>query len=516
MAALSGSGMTVIEAPIGDQPIAIYPTPTAAFLGRAAAGPVNAPVVVDSVTAFDRVFGGEWSDNTLAEQVRLFFQHGGQRAIIVRLCNSARCGELTLPADGVDLRLTTRHPGSAERVRASVDYDGIKDDRHFNLTLQRVDASARHILDQEIYANLSIDAEASLWFGHALADSALVRLPAQPALATRPLATRSQSAHGGVAYQSMSLLGDDGTALTDYDFVGSERTRTGLFALDLAPDFDALYACADTDDVAPGPTFVVAATQYCASRNAMLLVDPPPDDDADAIVRWRHGGALDSEHVLTYFPRLRRRDDATASASSAAGALMGLLLRHDAQHHVFTALADSPSQNAALLHRDWLPSATLTTDDALTLLRVGVNPLVVGERRRLVFPALVTAANRRERRQGSLPDQRLKKFVLRQIERGTRWAVFRKRDETLWMQVADQVSTFMQSLAELGAFAEGRGNAQSWSVRCDAETNAGVDGVRLLIGFRSVASDSPFMFAITQHSDGTTACRTAFTYPELA
>lgn len=514
MAALSGNGMTVIEAPIGDQPIAIAPTPTAAFLGRGTAGPVNTPVVVDSVTAFDRTFGGEWSGNTLAEQVRLFFQHGGQRAIIVRLCNAARCGELTLPADGADLRLTIRHPGSAERVRASVDYDGVADDKHFNLTLQRVDALARHILDQEIYANLSIDADSSVWFGHALVDSALVRLTAQPALTVRPQATRSQSAHGGVAYQPMSQLGDDGAALTDYDFVGSERTHAGLFALDLAPDFDALYACADAGDSMPGPTFVAAAAQYCASRNAMLLVDPPLADDAESVVDWRRGGALDSEHVMTYFPRLRRRDDPALTACSAAGALMGLLLRHDAQHHVFTALADSPHQNAALLHRDWLPSATLTTDDALTLLRVGVNPLVVGERRRLVFPALVTAANRRERRQGSLPDQRLKKFVLRQIERGTRWAVFRDRDQKLWAQVAEQVSTFMGSLAERGAFAEGP--ARGWSVRCDAETNAGVDGVRLLIGFRTINGESPIMFAITQHSDGTTACRTAFAYPELS
>lgn len=72
-----------------------------AFVGFAASGPVHLPVAVDSIAAFEAIFGaraplawdprrGEMVDGQLAPAVRAFFRGGGNRCWVVRVADTPR------------------------------------------------------------------------------------------------------------------------------------------------------------------------------------------------------------------------------------------------------------------------------------------------------------------------------------------------------------------------------------------------------------------------------------------
>ena len=140
-------GITVTEVAATDQPIDVSPETTAAFVGRATRGPLNTPLLVQSFAEFRRLFGDLSPRSSLGPAAKQFFEHGGLRLYVVRVANNARGAMICLPAKGSALVLRAVEPGSAEIIRAAVDYDGIDDEEHFNLTLQRLDPASRLVLD---------------------------------------------------------------------------------------------------------------------------------------------------------------------------------------------------------------------------------------------------------------------------------------------------------------------------------------------------------------------------------
>ncbi|MGB5739117.1 MAG: hypothetical protein WBM54_07185, partial [Woeseia sp.] len=233
-------GITVTEISPMDQPIQWRNDSTAAFIGRALRGPLNTPLLIQSVGEFTRRFGGRWKRSGLFDAVEQFFLHGGKRLYVVRVANNAFGSTLKLPTADVELQLRAREPGTTEVLRASVDYDGINDDEHFNLTVQRLSPETRLVLDQEIFGGISCDRSAAAFIGDALDDSALVELR-DPLPASRPLATMGPEAHARAPYILPALRGSDGHELSDYDVVGSAVRGTGLFSLEAVDDLDLIY-----------------------------------------------------------------------------------------------------------------------------------------------------------------------------------------------------------------------------------------------------------------------------------
>ncbi|TVP69191.1 MAG: phage tail sheath family protein [Rhodobacteraceae bacterium] len=82
---VSYPGVYVEEVPSGVRGISGVPTAVAAFVGRAARGPVNTPTIVNSFGDFERSFGGLWAASTLSFAIRDFFLNGGGQAVVVRL-----------------------------------------------------------------------------------------------------------------------------------------------------------------------------------------------------------------------------------------------------------------------------------------------------------------------------------------------------------------------------------------------------------------------------------------------
>ena len=118
--ALTYPGVYVEEIPSGVRTIVGVGTSIAAFVGRAARGPVNTPIVINSFGDFERQFGGIWKDSTLGYAVRDFYLNGGSQAVIVRLFNSAYKSEQELSdlAAATDLAIKTGTEAATPKAAA--------------------------------------------------------------------------------------------------------------------------------------------------------------------------------------------------------------------------------------------------------------------------------------------------------------------------------------------------------------------------------------------------------------
>src|SRR5438270_6127256 len=84
-ATLSYPGVYIEEISSGVHTITGVATSITAFVGRAARGPMNEAVTINSFGDLERRFGGLHEEFLLSYAVRDFYLNGGSQAIIVRL-----------------------------------------------------------------------------------------------------------------------------------------------------------------------------------------------------------------------------------------------------------------------------------------------------------------------------------------------------------------------------------------------------------------------------------------------
>ncbi len=78
-------GVYIEEIPSGVRTIVGVATSITAFIGRGKRGPTNEAKTINSLSDFDRIFGGLWLESALGYAVRDFYLNGGSQAIVVRL-----------------------------------------------------------------------------------------------------------------------------------------------------------------------------------------------------------------------------------------------------------------------------------------------------------------------------------------------------------------------------------------------------------------------------------------------
>jgi hypothetical protein len=490
-----------------EQSIEVLPETTAAFVGRALRGPLNEPVLVRDFGEFRRRFGDVWSRSSLGPAVRQFFEHGGQRLFVVRVANSARGSMLCLPASGSALVLRAMEPGSTESIRAAVDIDGIDDDELFNLTLQRIDPVAGHIVDQELHRRVSIDAESHRFVVDRLLASSLARVE-HPYPVHRPEITQGLTMAFDQTYIEQAQQGADGYELTDYDLIGSRHDQTGLFALQRLEPLDILYLPPPGKGRDLGPASLLAAELFCRERGAMLIADPPAEwtTPATAVNGVRELG-LASPNVLSYFPRMHERDDADGAARAVGGALAGMLCKHDRAFGSWQAL-DKPGMGFS---RELIAACTVDDDDLQALSREGLNVIGKGPAGRAQLRGAVTLGRGSEshRQFASLPARRLCFHIINSIDRGTRWAVFESNDARVAGHVRAQATAYLSALADMGAFASDR-----FVVECNASARSHDDerefGVTILITIHPLGCREPVSLTLHQTAGGCRVTTTAF------
>jgi hypothetical protein len=476
----------------GDDVIPVVATTTVAFIGRTERGPLNEPVPIKSFEAFRRLFGGHCEFSFLSHAVQHFFVHGGEAAIVVRVANGATRGLLELPAGGSVLRLQALQPGSREFLRVSVDYDRVEHtaDR-FNLVIQRLARPGSQLVDdQELYESLSMDPADARFLVDALHDSELVRLVG-PVPGTRPNATSAQRPGEAIPYIGMTRHGSDGDELTDYDIIGSNSEGTGLFALDACAALDFLCIPSPPGKDLGATTFV-AATRYCERRRALLIWDPPWSwMSVHSALLGVRGGDRASQNALTYFPRVRPRGEPMRHELGlpASGAIAGIMARCD-QHGVWHHL---PSADATL-KGNLAPLVALDEREADLLNGSGVNvfvrlqPGLAVLRGNVSFAGLTAVDDLWQR----LALSRLCSFVLKSIERHTRWVFTAQLVEEVPATLERQVWIFLSRLKQRGAFAGTP--EQAFFVRTSGRVLADADvALTLRIGF---APEQPNEFLV--------------------
>jgi hypothetical protein len=479
-------GVPLQEERGADRSIARLHTARTAFVGRTLRGPLNRPVRIESFVEFQHAFGGLWQPSRLSYAIEHFFENGGGEAVVVRVVNGARAATLTLRAGKDVLILQAASPGTREFLRASVDYDNIPphDELRFNLTVQRVRVpGGSHIEDQEIFPQLSVLPGHERYVGDVLLRSELVRALG-PVPRLRP--ERTLDGVGNAAYVSSNSDGDDGAPLTDYDLIGSELEHTGLFALDGCDYFNLLCIPPLARTVDVGPAALMVAERYCKDRAAMLIVDPPyawhTADDALAGMRdWD----VRSENAIMFFPRILAHDKLRGHFESFApcGAVAGILARSDATHPVW----GEPRPDDAVLRPGYRPVCLVAEDRRTRLLSRGVNTLQsvrsvsrIGNKPRTLAAGAAGTADWQ-----SLAARRLALFIIKSIERGTRWVAGAEPSAEIAQAVAAHVRAFLEQLHEDGAFGARR-REQSFFVLGDRRFNAADERrgeFQFLIGF---------------------------------
>lgn len=491
----SGSGLSIapparLPAAVPAAQIAAQPTGVVAFVGRCLKGPVNESIAVTSFSEFEQHFGGLWLKSMLPHAVEQFFEHGGQRAIIVRVVSEGLAPSIDLPAGEERLVLVALCPGSHEFIRVAVDYDGISQQDHdlFNLVVQRVrNRGSELVQSQEIFRRVSILQGSGRDVARMLSASALVRV-CGPLPTQRPDITRGSDPRELVGYVECNNDGDDGRVLSDYDLIGSESGRAGIFALQDGLPFNYLYLPPPDRDQDVGMSALVVGMRFCRRRHAMLLVDPP--------CRWKTvQQALDgmrdwpfhSAEALMFFPRLVAQDRLQGKMEEfpPSAAAAGVLVRERGER-VWEETTDP-----ALLRPSASPLVWVDRLQRASLAQRGVNALRVTRSVARDVVSMVTLAGEF----GNGPDARvlgarqLALFISASIERGTRWVTIEGNTARARERVCRQVEQFLQQLADAGALA-GTERNQHYFVLCDQRLNGPLqhtDGAfRLVYGYQSV------------------------------
>jgi len=487
--------------------IARLPSAVTAFIGRTLKGPVQRPVTVASFAEFQQVFGGLWQPSTLSYAVEQFFDHGGGRAIIVRVANGARPPTIKLPAGAGALRLAGVNPGSREYLRASVDYDGIPegDTDRFNLVVQRVRSAGSELIeDQEIFRRASLRPDSGRCLTDLLLQSRLARV-VEPLPAQRP--DRSAGPGGSaIGYAFSNVDGDDGGPLTDYDIIGSAAASTGLFALSAADGFNFLCIPPLARDHDVGLSALLVAARYCREHHAILIVDPPaswttPRAALDGMRIW----PFRSDNAVMYYPRVQALDRLRGRLETFAscGAVAGMLARSDD----VCALWSAPGSEEATLRPGMQPAVSVSDADRLRLAQVGINTLSVPRTAAGGGGVRVDARTLATRGSGFtdwryLGARRLGLWVAASVERGTRWVLLEQNGPATWARARSLVATFLEVLAEQGAFASPDAG-DPYFVICDERVNRPdtiADGrVNLLFGFATSRPGEFDAWLVTHH-----------------
>lgn len=284
--------------------------------------------------------------------------------------------------------------------------------------------------------------------------------------------------NGGTKAWVVRIVGATSTpdAPAPSDFRGSERSGTGVWALEQATDIELLCVPGQAE-----PDLLEDLARYCERRRAFLIADMPHDvDTAAAAWSWAIGlrGKALKRHCAAYFPWLLMPDPLQHDhpvRRSPTGAVTGLMARLDATRGVWVV----PAGTGAILRDVTGVDPPLGDPDSAALSIVGVNPIrFVRDVGHVVWGARTLQGRRTDAGDWSYVSvRRLMAFIESSINLGTQWANFEPNDEPTWSDLRQAANAFLHGLFLQAAF-QGSDPCEAYFVRCD-QTTTTLDDVAL-------------------------------------
>lgn len=255
---------------------------------------------------------------------------------------------------------------------------------------------------------------------------------------------------------------------------GGAVAGRGIHALDEANRFNTLLIpeIQSSPQVQDRALAASAALVYAASRDAMLLLDPPSEVTAPGpLVQWLEGPAtgLRDRHGALLFGRIQVPGSGDGDGPrwiGASGAAAGVFSWNDRERGVWEVPA-GPSVPAL--------QGVLDTD-----------PLSVAEREALNQAQVITLQRSPARLWGGrtlLPGtspftflnvQRLTQYIEARVRAALEWTEGEVMEPELWDRARADAEAVMDELWRLGAF-QGVQPQEAWGVRCDRSTHSQAD-----------------------------------------
>lgn len=483
-------GVYIEETSSGPRPIEGVSTTTAAFVGFAASGPANTPVLVTNWSQFVNTFGSLERDGTrnphmpgayLSHAVFAYFNNGGTRCYITRIVPPQKGKDSKTIEQPTLLQLPTRASKAVSALTI-----GAKGAPRSDISVEVAPATpgegdtppgegiftirVRVDNTEETFENVSIAKKHPRNVVEVVNQaSTLIEITEQTTSGT--LAERVPEL-GSFVIKASATPSASAMPVRSNDFIGSLHERSGIDGLEIAedvsmicvPDLMSAYqnGLIDKDGVKAVQT---AMLNHCErNQNRMAILDPLPDLSPQEVRRWREQDSnFDSAYGALYYPWVKvNGPEGQPIAVPPSGFVAGIYARSDVERGVHKAPANEIVRGALE------PVMQITKGEQDTLNPIGVNCIrnFTGMGLR-VWGARTLSSDARWR---YVSVRRLFNYVEKSIERGTQWAVFEPNDIMLWSKVRRDITAFLTTVWRDGALF-GNTATEAFYVKCDGELN---------------------------------------------
>ncbi|HUI06072.1 MAG TPA: phage tail sheath C-terminal domain-containing protein [Verrucomicrobiae bacterium] len=335
-------GVYIEEISSGVHTITGVATSIAAFVGYTPRGLDNRATQVFSFADFERSFGGLAADSELSYAVQQFFQNGGNEAYVVRVpkhSNNVVAPDVAAAAASVylldgasnqSLLVKASSMGAwANELIIDVDYDGVSDDKSFNLTISDLATGTIETFDDVTMDNTKNNFVETV-VNDVDSGSQLVSVSAKPA-SGRPAASGITSGDITLANikndksYTIKLKLDAPAKSVEFNFITPADALPGSIAsvcrLFQRQANAALAAAIPGAQVSCAPSSSGKGLRVTAlmpnAYDAQVTFDSGATDDADAFLNLKAQNA--SANVSHYWPNSQRGVDAFAQKSAMPG-----------------------------------------------------------------------------------------------------------------------------------------------------------------------------------------------------
>ncbi len=517
-------GVYVEEMESGSRPIEGVGTAVAAFIGFAAKGPVNTPVLVTNWTQYTQAFGEFVEGSYLAHAVYGYMQNGGSACYVVRI------GADGASPDGKPKQTTARQPakqlsGPAQTELGS--YRAVAVGRGAaatDVSVEVTDSAAEEPPQNAVKLVVHSAGKPAEEFDPVVFDagadkatnvmtvvnakSKLIRLEENTTPAAGAgLASVEKGTRALVAPAPASPA--EAGQLNANDYVGDAAQRTGFSALEAVddvtmiavPDLMNAYSqgAIDVETVHAVQQAIISHCELMGDR--MAILDTPPGLNAQQVKEWRVNGAgYDTKYATLYWPWPKVFDPATGRniLVPPSGHVAGVWARTDETRGVHKAPANEVIRGAISLE------TSLTKAEHDLLNPEGINCIRSFPGRGIRVWGARTLSSDPAWRYVNV--RRLFNYLEESIIDGTQWVVFEPNDDALWARIRRTIAAFLVNEWRKGALF-GLTPDEAFFVKCDRETNPAeaIDAgqVTCQIGVAPVKPAEFVIFQLSQFSGGT-------------